>query len=42
MAKWTEDPDIRAAFDWFVDIIGANSWSERKAAIKRHGGWPIQ
>ncbi|MBW7991683.1 MAG: hypothetical protein FVQ84_16940 [Planctomycetes bacterium] len=38
MAKWTEDPDIRAAFDWFVDIVGADSWSERKDAIKGHIG----
>lgn len=36
MVKWTEDPEIRAIFDWFVGHIGRKSWEKRKRKVEKH------
>lgn len=36
LADWTEDPDVRAAYDWFEEIIGHDSWMHRRAKIEKY------
>ncbi len=34
--NWKEDPEVKAAFDWFIDLIGVKEWINRKLPIESY------
>lgn len=36
MEGWTEDPNLRKAFDWLLGFVGSDAWKERRTAAEAY------